>query len=110
MPIKDDQYAPVPSPAQAAEMQQLAHRVQSGIAFMLERANQRGERFPECEPKHLRVGVNSALIKTSALTRLLLEKHVFTAEEYFDSIIRVWRDEVESYRAHLAAIDPRFSI
>lgn len=110
MPIPDDQYTPVPSPAQAIEMEKLSHRVQSGIAFLLSGAERKGERFPECEPKHLRVGVNSALIETSALARLLLAKKIFTAEEYFDMLIKVWRDEVDSYTARVKAIDPRLSI
>jgi hypothetical protein len=42
-------------------------------------------------PKHLRVGVNSAFIANAALTRLLIEKGVFTMEEY----VRAQADEME---------------
>ena len=50
-----------------------AHAMQSGVA---------AEMGPECEPKHLRVGINSALVGNAALARLLIEKGVFTLDEY----------------------------
>lgn len=106
MPIKDDQFTPIPSPSQAAEMQLLSHRVQSGIAFLMSNAEMHGKRFPQCEPKHLRVGINSAMIEASALARLMLAKKICTADEYFEMIIQVWREEVERYQADVAAINP----
>lgn len=106
MPIKDDQYPPIPSPEQEAKIQSLGHRVQSAVAFL----ESRPERYAEIEPKHLRVGVNSAIIETSALARLLMQKQVFTADEFFEMSIKVWEEEVASYNRRLAQIDPRLSV
>lgn len=49
------------------------HAMQSGVAV---------EMGPSTEPKHLRVGVNAALVGSAALGRLLIEKGVITLDEY----------------------------
>lgn len=49
------------------------HAMQSGVA---------AEMGPQCEPIHLRVGANSAIVSNDAITRLLIEKGVFTLDEY----------------------------
>jgi len=56
-----------------ARYQAAAHAMQSGVA---------AEMGKECEPKHLRVGVNSAMVGNAALARLLIDKGVFTLDEY----------------------------
>lgn len=53
-----------------------AHAVQSGVAAEM------ALNPKPTEPKHLRVGVNSALVSNVALARLLIEKGVFTLDEY----------------------------
>lgn len=57
-----------------------AHAMQSGVASKMV--------FDPAEttPKHLRVGVNSAMSDHSALAKLLIEKGVITEEEYFSAI------------------------
>jgi predicted LPLAT superfamily acyltransferase len=110
MPMKDDQFTPMPNPEQAALMQELPQRVQSAIAFLDGHLTLLGKRHQSLEPKHLRVGVNSALVEASALGRLMLSKKLITAEEYFDMIIAVWREEVERYQALLTDIDPKIKI
>ena len=110
MPQKDESQVPIPTPEQSAQLNQLAHRVQSGVAFLQGQAEIKGERYESTEPKHLRVGVNSALVEASALAALLFRKKVITAEEYFDTLIEFWGYEVDSYQRNVKAIDGRFSI
>ena len=56
----------------------LLHAIQTGVAFCIERGSK------EAEGKHLRVGINNALCELGAVTKLLIDKGVFTEEEYFD--------------------------
>lgn len=53
-----------------------AHAVQSDIAFRIGRGD-------DCaSPKHLRVGVDTAKVEQAALAMLLIEKGIFTLDEY----------------------------
>lgn len=110
MPMKDDQYTPIPSPSQMEEMEALQHKVQSAVAFLMNHAQLNGIRHTSTEPKFLRVGINSALIETSALARLMLSKKIITNDEYFEMIIQVWREEVERYLVDLHKINPLISL
>ena len=57
------------------------------------------------EPKHLRVGINSALTECASLAMLLVKKGVITEEEYFEAIV----DGVEREHAvYEAAYTARF--
>lgn len=65
------------STAQAAQRTyDAAHAMQSGVKFDLELGSD------SASPKHLRVGVNSALVYEAAIAALLIEKGVFTQQEY----------------------------
>lgn len=48
-------------------------------------------------PKHLRVGVNSALTSQDAVARLLIEKGVITEEEYLVAVVEATEREAEMY-------------
>ena len=51
-----------------------AHAMQSGVAVCMERGT------AETTPKHLRVGVNSAMVNDAAIARLLIgNRHVHIA-------------------------------
>lgn len=65
------------------------HAMQSGVA---------AEMGKPCEPKHLRVGVNSALVGNAAIARLLIEKGVITLDEY----VAAEADEMERERDRYA--------
>ncbi len=52
------------------------HAVQTGVGYLMERTTR------ETDPKHLRVGVNSSLINSSALAKLLIDKGLITQDEY----------------------------
>jgi hypothetical protein len=53
-------------------------------------------------PKHLRVGINSAMIDTGAIARLLIKKGVFTEQEFDESLEVLANEEVASYEKLLS--------
>lgn len=73
--------------------QAAAHAMQSGVALELSSGS------TEATPKHLRVGINSAMSDVGALATLLIEKGVFTREEYVRSVADAMEREADSYRA-----------
>lgn len=90
-----------------ARYEQLMHAMQSGVAALEGMAANGQCRCAELEPKHLRAGVNSALIETSSLVRLLVEKGVFTWAEYWASVIVTLEADVASYERKIAEITGR---
>lgn len=68
----------------ATEYRSACHAMQSGVAVDQARGSGDGT------PKHLRVGINSAMCDHAALVRLLLAKGILTEEEYALAI----RDEM----------------
>ena len=74
-----------------------AHAMQSGVAFEMSAGVSK-----ETEPKHLRVGVNSAMVDSAALAGLLIAKGLFTLEEYEKAIADQMEAEAESYRKRIA--------
>lgn len=76
----------------------LAHAMQSGVAFTMEKDPK------QIELKHLRVGVNVALADLGSLVRLLISKGVFTEEEYMAALVAGMEAEVEAYQAKLREI------
>jgi hypothetical protein len=73
----------------------LAHAMQTGVAFTMEFDNS------QAAPKHLRVGINSAMVEHSAVVRLLLKKGVFTEVEYYEALCEVMEEEVQRYKLQL---------
>ena len=71
-----------------------AHAMQSGVAFDLHR----GLDMAGATPKHLRAGVNSAMVQNSALAKLLIDKGIITEKEYFTAIRDGMKQEVEKYQ------------
>lgn len=76
---------------------ELAHAMQSGVAIQMNRD------AAETSPKHLRVGVNSAMVDAGVVGTLLIRKGLITEEEYFATLVELMEREVESYRLK---IDP----
>lgn len=83
------------------------HAVQSGVATLIEL-----ERGPdldppavhgEASPKHLRVGVNSALIGNGAIAELLINKGIFTQAELESKLADFAEREQASYEKLLSA-------
>lgn len=75
-----------------------AHAMQSGVAMMM---NHRAE---ETAPKHLRVGVNSAMVDSAALARLLIAKGVFTAEEHAAALADEMQREADGYELKISNV------
>lgn len=84
------------------EYKRLAHAMQSGVAFTMqhEDPHEKGT-VGSTSHKHLRVGVNAAMSDHGALIALLIEKGIFTEEEYVDKLIEFMRREVKSYEQSL---------
>lgn len=75
----------------------LLHAMQSGVQMMRTKGFLR-----ETEPKHLRVGVNTAKCDHGALIKLLVAKGVISDEEYLDAIIEIMELEVKAYEEKLS--------
>lgn len=73
------------------------HGIQSGVAA------QTGALDSDQTPKHLRVGINSAMINDEGMTRLLIEKGVFTEKEYVEAIRVAANRELDRYEDELSA-------
>jgi hypothetical protein len=68
------------------------HGIQSAVAFRLSSG------WDGASPKHLRTGLNSAMVEHSALAQLLMKKGVFTEAEYLEEMRlamnnELWREE-----------------
>ena len=68
------------------------HAMQTGVAYDLQHNPSSGT------PKHLRVGINSAMVGHGALVKLLLEKGIFTEEEYIKAIADGMECERDKYQ------------
>ena len=74
-----------------------AHAMQSGVAIEMSHLGT----SKETEAKHLRVGVNSAMVDSAALAGLLISKGIFTMEEYAKAVADQMEKEAE-YRKRIA--------
>ena len=75
-----------------SEYLKLGHAMQSGVAAKMALDPS------ESTPKHLRVGVNLAMVDHAALVRILLEKGLFTEAEYERALTDQMAREVQAYR------------
>jgi len=73
-----------------------AHAMQTGVAYKMEHDPS------ETSPKHLRVGINSAMVDAAALAKLLIAKGVITEDEYTTAITEEMGREVARYEAWLS--------
>jgi hypothetical protein len=80
------------------EYRALMHAVQSGVGFMLDFDSREGT------AKHLRVGVNSALINQCAIIKLLINRGVITELEYWESVVEQTKLEILSYEEKLNTV------
>lgn len=75
----------------AARYAAAAHAMQSGVAMEM------NFDLSGVEPKHLRVGVNSALVAQGGLARLLIDKGLITEAEYTAAVADAMEAEVARY-------------
>lgn len=74
-----------------------AHGMQTGVAAMMYKDP------AETQPKHLRVGVNSAMSNISALAELLIDKGVITHDEYIAAVADAMERERDAYEERINA-------
>ena len=72
------------------------HAMQSGVAMEMQSGSN------DTTPKHLRVGVNSALVDSAALAELLIAKGVITEAEYLETIAAGMEREAAAYEQRLS--------
>jgi hypothetical protein len=77
-----------------------AHAMQTGVALMMQYDQ------GSTAPKHLRVGINSAMCDSAALASLLMRKKIITEEEYYQSLVDSMEAEVERYKQLLQKENP----
>ena len=94
--MSDDQQQEKTPPSPGEEYHSLMHQMQSAIAMCIGLGIDIG-----ASPKHLRVGVNSALIDSGALADLLLKKGLITKEEFGAMVVEKVRADVEDYKERL---------
>lgn len=73
------------------------HAVQSGVAYAQQIDPKDGT------PKHLRTGINSALVNDAALTKLLIAKGIITEVEYWTALVEEAEAEKQRYEEQLSA-------
>lgn len=73
-----------------------AHGMQTGVMYELEKDPSSGS------PKHLRVGINSAMVEFSALTKLLIDKGIITEAEFFKELADAMERERDAYAERLS--------
>jgi hypothetical protein len=71
------------------------HAMQTGVAMKMNYHEQ------EAAPKHLRTGINSAMVETSVLTQFLLEKGIITEQEFWAKMCSQMETEVAMYKQWL---------
>lgn len=76
-----------------------AHAMQTAVAIDHERGSD------DATPKHLRVGINAAMVNDDALIHILIEKGIITREEYLAALAAAMEREVARYREELGIPD-----
>lgn len=76
------------------------HAMQSGVKHDMETSP--GGMSQDTMPKHLRTGINSALVDSSAIGKLLMAKGIFSREEYLRSLADVMEEEAHRYEKFLS--------
>lgn len=86
------------TPEQATQRYKAAaHAMQTGVAAKMNYDQ------AETAPKHLRVGINSAMVEHSALAALLIEKGVISEAEYLTALADGMERERDTYAEWLRA-------
>jgi putative aminopeptidase FrvX len=73
------------------------HAMQSGVALKMNWDE------VEASPKHLRVGMNSALVSNGALVKLLIDKGLISEDEFYKELADFAERDVASYQAEVNA-------
>ena len=82
----------------STEYERAAHAMQSGVMMEM------NYRLEPTSPKHLRVGINTAMVDHAGLVELLIDKGVITREWYIAAITKAMQDEKTRYEKHLSQL------
>lgn len=74
----------------------LSHAIQTGVGHLQERGLLPDNR------KHLRVGINMALIDSAAIHKVLVDKGICTQSELWEALISLMEEEVKRYEKKLS--------
>lgn len=74
------------------------HALQTGVKIKMQRDPK------DTEPVSLRVGVNSAMVETATLQRLLVEKGIITWDEWWEALAQHAETERRLYEDELTAL------
>jgi hypothetical protein len=74
------------------------HAMQSGVAALM------NIDATSTKPKHLRVGINSAMVSHAAIVKLLIDKGLFTEAEYMKVLADKMETEVNDYIHELSEV------
>lgn len=74
---------------------------QAGIAQEVGQGTPDELKAAGANPKHLRVGINAAMVEHSALTKLLIDKGIITEEEYLCALVQAAKAEKEMFEKRL---------
>lgn len=77
-----------------ARYEAAAHAMQTGVKMEMELS----PATSATDPKHLRVGVNSAMADNAAIAALLIAKGIFTKEELAESLATEMEKEAQRYQ------------
>jgi hypothetical protein len=69
------------------------HAMQSGVAMRMEQELGGGA----TAPKHLRVGINSAMVETSTIVQILIDRGLLTELEWYERLADAMEAEVQTY-------------
>lgn len=81
----------------------LLHAMQSGVLISAQLDGYVDSNYPrnDLSPKHLRVGIDSALVSLDALVSLLVDSGTFTQDEWNRALNKAMKKEVETYEQKL---------
>lgn len=78
--------------------QRAMHAVQTGVALEMSMGLSNAH-----EPKHLRVGINSAMVEHGALVHFLVRKGIMTWPEWFEMLADAAEQEKHTYESVIGA-------
>lgn len=83
------------------------HAVQTGVKMVLQYEKMDEEYTGACSRKHLRVGINSAMIDSAALAKTLIDAGVINEEDYFLNLAELAEAEKLKYEEELFELGGR---
>jgi hypothetical protein len=78
------------------------HAMQSGVLMAMSLDGVWNEGADGRFAKHLRVGVNTAMVESAALAKLLMDKGLFTRVEYAEALAEAHEAEAARHEADLS--------